>query len=390
MKPCKVTIFAIVATVLVTLASAAPGFAAAFNQMNANVNGGITGLGVDQPFGHITVCVPGTTQCQVVGGLLIDTASFGLRIFSQALTIPLPVQMSNGQKVAECAFFGSLTAWGRVGTADVTMGGEPTIHNLPVQVINPAFPSVGHRPSDCKGQGPIARTPQQVNFNGILGVGLMQGDGDFTQYYTCTSTNCTAMNSAPALADQVQNPVALLPVDNNGVALGFALPPPTGSPALTGTLTFGVNTESNNQIPTDGTFKIYTADPVTLGFTTTYKGQDVPVAFIDSGSNGFFYDNPNIPLCDGVWYCPAALASQTAINTGSDGTSTGVVNFNIANADTLFRSGNTVFSNLGANLGGGTLFDWGLPFFLGRKVFVGIEGKNISGITQSTPLWAYK
>jgi hypothetical protein len=53
-------------------------------------------------------------------------------------------------------------------------------------------------------------------------------------------------------------------------------------------------------------------------------------------------------------------------------------------------TGNAAFFDLGANLGSGTFFDWGLPFFLGRRVFVGIAGKTISGVTESTPLWAYK
>ena len=96
--------------------------------MNVNVNHGITGNGVDQPFGGVQVCVPGsTTKCQIITGLLIDTGSYGLRIFSQALTIHLPSQTSGPDAIAECAFFGSLTTWGRVATADVTMGSEPTI-----------------------------------------------------------------------------------------------------------------------------------------------------------------------------------------------------------------------------------------------------------------------
>ena len=90
------------------------------------------------------------------------------------------------------------------------------------------------------------------------------------------------------------------------------------------------------------------------------------------------------------WYCPATLTAQQATTTGSDGMHSTVVNFDIANADDLFSGPNAAFFDLGANLGPG-IFDWGLPFFLGRKVFVGIAGKNIPGVTtESTPLWAYK
>jgi hypothetical protein len=246
MKPRKVVVFAAVAMVLAALASAGTGFAAPNNFINANVFHGLAGNGVDQPFGSVVVCVPGTTQCQTMSRLLIDTGSFGLRIFSQALTISLPVQTSGGQKIAECAYFGSVTTWGRVATADVKMGGEPTIPNLPVQIINPNY---GHLPAICNDGKPLAQTPLQENFNGILGVGLIQSDcprcasvppsnGD--GYYSCTSTSCT--QTTRPLGLQVQNPVALLPPnpsngnipDDNGVMLKFTLPPPTGASILTG------------------------------------------------------------------------------------------------------------------------------------------------------------
>jgi len=397
MKPRKLTMFGIVAAMLATLTTTSPVFAAPANVLNVNVNPGINGQGVDQPFGHVTVCTPGTNNCQRIGRLLIDTASFGLRIFAQALTVPLPAQKSGPDAIGECVFFGSSTAWGRVATADVKMAGEPTISNLPVQIINPQFPSVGHRPAACNRIGvPIARNPLQANFNGILGVGLVQFDcpacvssTPANGYYACISTNCT--RTTEPLVLQVQNPVALLPVDNNGVALSLPLPPVSGAASLTGQLVFGINTGSNNQIP--GTFKIYTADPTFLTFTTRFHNTPIGFSFIDSGSNGFFYDNPSLPVCPGIeapWYCPAALTAQHATTIGSDGLNSTVVNFVIANAESLFLTGNAAFFDLGGNLGSGMLFDWGLPFFFGRRVFVGIAGKSIAGVAESTPLWAYK
>jgi len=389
MKPRTVLVLAIVVTLLATLtmlAFAKPGFAAADNVMNANVNGGVTNQNVDQPFGAIKVCTPGTQQCQILSGLLIDTASFGLRIFPQALTVHLPGQMSGPDLVSECAFFGSFTAWGRVATADVTMGNEPTIQSLPVQIMNPNFPAAGHRPGRCNQTGlPFARNPQQLNFNGILGIGMLQYDGVDTLYYTCTTTHCTATTQPLDL--QVQNPVALLPVDNNGVLLKFPLPPANGALSLTGQLIFGINTEPNNQIPSS--FKEYTAD-ANLQFTTAFRGRRQP-GFLDSGSNGYFYDNPYLPLCPGSlspWYCPAGLTGQSATNIGSDRINRGAVNFAIADANVLFATPNAAFYDLGANLGPG-MFDWGLPFFLGRRVFVGIDGKTVSGVNEPPPFWAF-
>jgi hypothetical protein len=220
-------------------------------------------------------------------------------------------------------------------------------------------------------------------------VGLMQYDGAFTNYYACTLTTC-APNTQP-IDLQVQNPVALLPVDNNGVMLEFPLPPSNGASTLTGQLTFGINTESNNQIP--ASFKVYTADPTSLNFTTVFQNLQRS-GFIDSGSNGYFYDNPSLRLCPGPLspcYCPTALTAQHATNTGSDGVNTGTFYFDIANAyDLLALTNNTAFYDLGANFVGSDMFDWGLPFFVGRRVFVGISGKSIHGVSESTPLWAYK
>jgi hypothetical protein len=74
------------------------------------------------------------------------------------------------------------------------------------------------------------------------------------------------------------------------------------------------------------------------------------------------------------------------------GAGSAVVNFSVANADSLF-SGNTIvaaLSNLAADstqvgsgsdsgFNGNNSFDWGLPFFYGRSVYTAIETRNTSG-----------
>jgi hypothetical protein len=82
----------------------------------------------------------------------------------------------------------------------------------------------------------------------------------------------------------------------------------------------------------------------------------------------------------------------TTTNTGNNGAS-GTATFNIANAGTLVASGNIAFNNLGGpnppnpsiNFGGG--FDYGLPFFFGRNLYVAIENQNTPG--GAGPYWAY-
>jgi hypothetical protein len=55
-----------------------------------------------------------------------------------------------------------------------------------------------------------------------------------------------------------------------------------------------------------------------------------------------------------------------------------IVQFNVGNFDSLLSSSNNVFTESGgpSNFG----FDWGLPFFLGRNVFIGISGRAAPGL----------
>ncbi len=131
-------------------------------------------------------------------------------------------------------------------------------------------------------------------------------------------------------------------------------------------------------------------------FTTTISGGPaIPGSFVDTGSNGLFFPPPTaIPACPDQpdWFCPPALVSLTATNTPSPGRpgASSQVPFQIANFDALVvqpKSGNAVFPQVG---GGVTLkegFDWGLPFFLGRTVYVGLAGRRST--LGAGPLVAY-
>jgi hypothetical protein len=122
---------------------------------------------------------------------------------------------------------------------------------------------------------------------------------------------------------------------------------------------------------------------------TTYNGQAYNFSFIDSGSNGLFFLDTSItgiPTCSGqesAWYCPTNSPDNlTATNQGQNdsqqGTGSAVaVNFSIENADNLFQSNNTAWSTLGGPYTPPPVqFDWGLPFFFGRNVFVAIDQKG--------------
>jgi len=362
---------------------------------------------VNGAFASVTVCVPGTSTCQTIDGVLVDTGSFGLRLVSSpVLTIALPQQKApNGDAVAEClTFLGSYT-WGPVQTADVQIAGEKA-SAVPIQVLSDTAFTV---PSGCSSSGfQSADTVENLGANGILGIGNAAQDCPACDpssgvtnpdlYYACASTtSCTP--TTELLSQQVVNPVALFPTDNNGVIV--ELPSVSGSEAtVSGSLVFGIGTQSNNGL---GSATVYTIDRNSLSFTTKYNGASYQGSFIDSGSNGYFFldsGTAGLPNCTDStgtptgFYCPTSPQTFSATNEGTNGT-IGAVSFSIANADTLFvSSSDTAFSQLGGpsimgmpSSSNPDFFDWGLPFFYGRNVYVSIEGTTAPGGT--TPYWAY-
>jgi hypothetical protein len=337
---------------------------------------------------HVTICQPSTSNCQTIADVLVDTGSSGLRIFASTLTITLP-----SSTLGECVYFGSGTDWGRVQSADVVLGGEPAVF-VPIHVIDPTFAgqytSGGQRASDVCGVGVVDSSPSQVGFNGILGVGLFPFDSGV--YYNCASLPCTAVAVAPS--QQIQNPVGLLPVDNNGVIVTLPSVPASGSPTVTGSLILGIGTKSNNQpsgvtvLPTNPSGQIVTRFHPSPGVSTQNVG------IIDSGSSVLFFSDASslsIPQCPppdlSFLYCPAAPLNFAAVNTELSGVPSSTVSFQIVDPRPLLQSGNGAIGNIGGPAFSPGIFDWGLPFFLGRTVYVGLSGRT--SVLGTGPFWAY-
>jgi hypothetical protein len=344
---------------------------------------------IDGAFTSVTVCAPGsTTNCQTISDVLIDTGSSGLRILSSALTATLAQQTSGGNPIAECAQFEDGFTWGPVQTADVKIAGEQA-SSLPIQVIgSPNFPTI---PGDC--QGVAEDTLADLGANGLLGIGqTIQDCGvDCTEsgapsagvYYSCPNSGC--VDTTESLPSQVQNPVASFATDNNGVivelpAVSISQPDAT----LSGSLIFGIGTQPNNVL---GNVTIYGTDPYG-DFYTTYKSVNY-TGFLDSGSNAiYFLDSPTtgIATCADYtfWYCPATTQTISVVNTGLND-ATGSPSFLVGNADTLIDNNDAAIAGLGGPLPG--LFDFGLPFFFGRNVYIAIDGQPTPGGTG--PYTAY-
>ena len=204
-------------------------------------------------------------------------------------------------------------------------------------------------------------------------------------YYSCNGSTCS--ETTISLASQVQNPVSLLPQDNNGVLVQLPSVPPGGSPSVNGSLVLGIGTQSNNA-PSSVT--TYAADQ--YGEFTTNLNNVSYSSFIDTGSNGLFFASPYaslLPDCAppyGGWFCPVSTTSLTATNTGYGGSPSGEVSFQIGNFVSLYNNpSNGVFAEIGGDFPG--VFDWGLPFFFGRDVYVGFEGRTST--LGTGPYWAY-
>ncbi|MGB7600074.1 MAG: DUF3443 domain-containing protein [Candidatus Sulfotelmatobacter sp.] len=359
------------------------------NVASITVNGGPTESYVDAGFTSVTVCVPGTTTCQTIDGVLVDTGSSGLRILSSVLTIPLLQQTSGGNPVVECFPFVSGYTWGPVQTADVEMASEKA-SAVPIQVLSDTDFTA---PTSCTDNGASSDSLESLGANGIVGVGLFTQDcgsycetvqtssGSLNLYYECTSTT-TCQPIGESLAQQVPNPVSLFATDNNGVII--ELPTVSGGEeaSVSGSLVFGIGTQSNNSL---GSTTVYTANS-SGDFTTTYSGTIDSSSFIDSGSNGYFFPSTitTCPTNSGApgFYCPSGVQNLSATNQGANGAS-GMVNFSIANAEVLFNSPDFAYGDLGGTYSTGA-FDWGLPFFFGRNVYTGLQSS-----TNPSGYWAF-
>jgi hypothetical protein len=362
------------------------------NVQTVSMNSGVTGNYANGIFTTVTVCVPGSSTCQTIDNILVDTGSIGLRLISSSaggqfnLTLPTENDSSNNP-FAECTqFLDGSFLWGPVRTADIKITGE-TATSVPINIVGD--PSFGNIPTSCSAGGTNDNNVNAFGANGVLGLNVFAQDcGPFCVsgtmppaglYYTCPTSGC--ISSFASLTQQVQNPVPLFPTDNNGYIVELPSIAAAGQPSATGSIVFGIGTQSNNAmtgakvIPLDGSGL----------FTTAFKNVTYKFSFLDTGSNGYFFLDAaasGLPLCPDTsfFYCPSSTQNLTATAQSTANTSISKgINFSVANADNLFNSSNFIFGNLaGPNP---SSFDWGLPFYFGRNTFEAIEGKSTSGGT---------
>lgn len=377
------------------------------------VDAGPTGNYVNGAFVTVAVCTPGTTTCQTIDHVLVDTGSVGLRVLAKGTPggeldpTAFPLQQdASGNPIGQCNQFVDGFTWGSVSIATIQMAGE-TASNVPIQIIgDPRVPSV---PSSCTSTGGDEGNLNALGANGVLGVGTFQQDCGLgctsgtppNDYYSCVTATGTCTPTLMSLAQQVTNPVWVLPADNNGVVIDLPSVPSGGTTTVTGSLIFGIGTQTNNAL---GSATVFDTDSNAY-FVTTFNGQANSCSYIDSGSNAYFFPAtgyPGLKNCTGnnsAFYCPANLLTLSASNQSASNTNgaSGTVAFNVVNADTLFSNNggkNNAFSELGgsnASINGCGSFDWGLSFFYGKPngVFTAIEKQPVTGTSYVGPFWAY-
>ena len=333
-------------------------------------------------FTSVTICAPGaSTNCQTIDHIQVDTGSTGLRIISSVLSPALALRQqvdASNNPIVECAQFVDGFAWGPVKVADVRLAGE-VASSVPIQVIgDPAFNNI---PAACSSVGPPENTVDTFGANGVLGIGFFLQDcgsacvtSTFPGYYYICPTGSGCQAARVTLAQQVLHPVSLFATDNNGVVITMPQIPAAGLATVSGTLTFGIGTQSNNGT---GSATVIPADPNTGNVTAVFNNRTYSTSYIDSGSNGFFFGNGIFPACSAPnqdFYCPATTQMLTATIRGTSGASANV-SFSVANADMLDAS-LYAFNDLAGEGSDATTFAFGMPFFYGRSVFTAIESQT--------------
>ena len=393
---------------------------------------GAAGGIVNGIYTSVTVCAPGTSNCETVDNVLLDTGSAGLRILNSALTtVPASslgtIKDSSGDQLQECVQYGDTSySWGPILVADVELAGEKA-SSVPIQVIGDNSFAV---PSQCLAtpvnpnlpNGGNEDTLATLGANGILGVGAFGYPLDcgsyctsssyLTQsgypYYVCPAgqacSGTTVPYNLPSTSSnpdyQVTNPVAMFSsADNNGVLVTLPSIPALGAAngTVSGSLVFGIGTQTDNALASSAT--VYALDEYGNIPAFTYNGVSYtsPTNFsvLDTGAGALLFLDANTLASSGIsecadapgFYCPTSTVPFTVTVSGAINTSgTGTMTFNIMNADTLFNTNNAAFNDLGGDSGtspASDFFDCGLPFFFGRSVYIGMMPGVFTGETAA-------
>jgi hypothetical protein len=346
----------------------------------------------------ITICAPGTTTCQTIDHVSIDTGSVGLRLTASAINVDvlaaLPVSQVGGQDLAECYTYASGYVFGSVRTADLSMSAE-LAPAMPLQLLG----DITNVPTTCAQPGEPSLIDQLAN--GIMGVaGLTPDCGlrctttanqESPAYYGCTGGTCTTIG-VPA-SQQLPNPVAALIADNNGYIIDLpAISDVVGGASPTGTMTFGIGTQANNALTATTIFDANASGGL-IALSALNGGENVRYTVFDSGTPFYLLQLAGTPGCNGDYagfFCPPSVTSFEMPLTDRN-SFTAQFHFKVGNAADLFTNSpddSTALDDIGADTGPGAgIIILGLPSFFGRRFFFGLADQSIG--VHTGPIYAY-
>ena len=353
-------------------------------------------------YATVTVCTPGsTTQCTSIDHIQVDTGSFGLRLFASELgnAVPTPAtDTTSGNPLRECVIYADGYTWGSVGKVDVQLGSR-TISNVAIQILGDS--NAGAAPNSCAttngtSNGTFENSVATFGAKGILGIGVFAQDcGPYCAqspaqpqwYYTCPSGTCSPV--AVDVTRQVQNPLTLLSADNNGVVIDLPAVAGAGQTTLQGTVYFGVQTQTNNTPSTAAWYTLSSQGTLTTVYVDqSNKTNTLTNSFIDLGSNGLFFGDAAITGCKTSvgFYCPSSALNLSATIRGINAVQT-TATFTVDNAESDFSAFPSygVYTHLAGHNSSPTApsnaFDWGSPFFFGRKVYHLFEMNTVGNVS---------
>jgi hypothetical protein len=371
------------------------GSSAACNNQGSNLlpinvsQGPGAGLTLNRPYTTITLCMANTPYCQTIDHVLVDTGSTGIRIFKQVLNANLAGPEDNQGWLGEYQAFGTGNSWGPVVGRLVTLGGEPSV-SLKIQIIDSSW---GGGVPD--GYSSSWNSPDDAGFNGILGIGLSNPyPWDSGSYFSCQSGVCSILPSQPPIEYALENPVFLLPRDNNGIIISMPKISADGQTSASGTLVLGIGTQPDNDpknfsanwlftVPAKGLFE------GTAHVTMTAANMSFNWLLPDSGTNSITFAPPlpgSYVHLNGTYCLPSPLQNfPTLISVPGTTSGTWPFTFAIECVDDLQppncvpsnpTQGETLclvaFNDVGAASGipYDDYFIFGLPLFYDRDVYI--------------------
>jgi hypothetical protein len=383
-------------------------------------------------YATVTVCAlgarpagPQPEKCVVIDHVQVDTGSVGLRLLATAKVKQLgllPIQLDANATAGSVAgqaweyfefVIGGL--WGPTAVADVGLG-DQWVSAARVQLIQEDNAHAAIKVAKICSPQPCTTldSVSSLGSNGILGIGNMPLDcgltclGPNTMYYSCPveATSATQCNSASVgESQQIDNPVFGLPNGkNNGVVLALPAVTGLGAGVVLGELIFGINsqdTQSDNYLDPAakrihlGTDWLNSSESY-LNITTLYDGKSYSNSYLDTGTNGLFFDSATvIARCSPDWYCPKRLLSLPATLTDGDLLRRNQISVTFFVGDALFTSGYYAFGDLAGPQPTSSAvastpyssFSWGLPFFYGKRVFLSNWDLTSQDLQYSSGPW---